>query len=52
MLSLNQEDQVLPQIMAWSKWPSRCAEGKIDRFCSNINQVLEFLSQLFQNGIP
>ena len=52
VLSLNQEDQVLPQIMAWSKWPSWCAEGKIDQFCSNINQVLEFLSQLFQNGIP
>ena len=36
---------------AWGKWASWCAERKIDPFCSNINQILEFLSQLFQNGL-
>ena len=28
-----------------------CSERKIDPFCSNINQILEFLSQIFQNGL-
>ena len=28
-----------------------CAEKKVDPFCSNINRLLEFLSQLFQNGL-
>ena len=37
---------------AWGKWAGWCAERKIDPFCSNINQILEFLSQLFQNGLP
>ena len=27
------------------------AERKIDLSCSNINQILDFLSQLFQNGL-
>ena len=36
---------------AWGKWAGWCAERKIDPFCSNINQILEFLSQLFQNGL-
>ena len=36
---------------AWGKWAGRCAEREIDPFCSNINQILEFLSQLFQNGL-
>ena len=27
------------------------AEKKVDPFCSNINRLLEFLSQLFQNGL-
>ena len=35
---------------AWSKWTGWCAKRKIDPFCSNINQILESLSQLFQNG--
>ena len=36
--------------LVWSKWAGWCAERKIDPFCSNINQILDFLSQLFQNG--
>ena len=36
---------------AWGKWAGWCAERKIDPFCSNINQILDFLSQLFQNGL-
>ena len=36
---------------AWGKWAGWCAEKKIDPFCSNINQILELLSQLFQNGL-
>ena len=36
---------------AWGKWAGWCAERKIDPFCSNINQILEFLSQLFRNGL-
>ena len=36
---------------AWGKWVGWCAERKIDPFCSNINQILEFLSQLFQNRL-
>ena len=28
-----------------------CSERKIDPFCSNINQILEYLSQIFQNGL-
>ena len=36
---------------AWGKWAGWCAEKKIDPFCSNISQILEFLSQLFQNGL-
>ena len=36
---------------AWGKWSSWYVERKIDPFCSNINQILEFLSQLFQNGL-
>ena len=36
---------------AWGKWAGCCAERKIDPFCSNINQILEFLSQHFQNGL-
>ena len=36
---------------AWGKWAGWFAERKIDLFCSNINQILEFLSQLFQNGL-
>ena len=34
----------------WGKWAGWCAERKIDPFCSNINQILDFLSQLVQNG--
>ena len=36
---------------AWGKWAGWCDESKIDPSCSNINQILEFLSQLFQNGL-
>ena len=36
---------------ARGKWASWCAQKKINPFCSNINQILEFLSQLFQNGL-
>ena len=36
---------------AWGKWAGWCAERKIDPFCSNLNQILEFFSQLFQNGL-
>ena len=36
---------------AWGKWDNWCAERKIDPFCSNIKQILEFLSQLFQNEL-
>ena len=36
---------------AWGKWAGWCADRKIDPFCSNIKQILEFLSQLFQNGL-
>ena len=36
---------------AWGKWAGWGAERKIDPFCSNIHQILEFLSQLFQNGL-
>ena len=36
---------------AWGKWAGWCAERKIDPFCRIINQILEFLSQLFQNGL-
>ena len=35
----------------WGKLVSWCAERKIDTFCSNINRRLEFLFQLFQNGL-
>ena len=28
---------------AWSKRATWCAERKIDPFCSNINQILEYL---------
>ena len=34
----------------WGKWDSWCVEREIDSFCGNINQIPEFLSQLFQNG--
>ena len=37
-------------VLSWGKWDGWCAERKIDPFCSSINQILEFLSQLFQNG--
>ena len=36
---------------AWGKWDNWCAERKIDPFCGNIKQILEFLSQLFQNEL-
>ena len=36
---------------AWVKWDGWSAEKKIDPFCGNINKMLEFLSQLFQNGL-
>ena len=36
---------------AWGKWAGWCPERKINPFCSNRNQILEFLSQLFQNGL-
>ena len=36
---------------ACGKWASWLAERKIDQFCSNINQIPEFLSRLFQNGV-
>ena len=35
----------------WGKWAAWCAERKYDSFCCKINQILEFLSQLFQNGL-
>ena len=52
-LSSNKEDQVLIQIMNRSgvNGLAGVSERKIDPFCSNINQILEFLSQLFQNGL-
>ena len=36
---------------AWGKRAGWCAERKIDRFCSNTNQILKILSLLFQNGL-
>ena len=36
---------------AWGKYAGWCADKKINPFCSNTNQILEFLSQLFQNGL-
>ena len=45
-LPLNQEDLGLTQIMNRSG-----VNGIADSFCSNINQILKFLSQPFQYGI-
>ena len=35
----------------WSKWAGWCAEREIDPSCGKINQLLEFFTQLFQNGL-
>ena len=52
-LLLNQEDQVLTQVMNWPgiNMLADVLKKKINPFCSNTNQILEFLSQLFQNGL-
>ena len=52
-LLLNQEDQVLTQVMNWPgiNMLADVLKKKINPFCSNTNQILEFLSQIFQNGL-
>ena len=36
---------------AWSKWAGWCDKGQIDPFCAPLNQVLNYLSELFDQGL-